>query len=77
MILEKYFFDFGHMYSYVKLNFRVDLFSCIFYSRPSSAVFLVFYIYPILQGKNGRNKPENQQNRNMAKIAPYSDVFMN
>ena len=30
LILEKYFFDFGHMYSYVKLNFRVDLFSCIF-----------------------------------------------
>ena len=25
-------------------------------------------VYPILQGENGQNKPENQQNRNMAKI---------
>ena len=33
-------------------------------------------VYPILQGKNGQNKPENQQNRNMAKIAPKSDKFM-
>ena len=32
--------------------------------------------YPILQGKNGQNKPENQQNWNMAKIAPKSDKFM-
>ena len=31
--------------------------------------------YPILQGKNGQNKPENQQNWNMAKIAPKSDKF--
>ena len=30
---------------------------------------------PILQGKNGHNKPENQQNWNMAKIAPKSDKF--
>ena len=27
-------------------------------------------IYPILQGKNGQNKPENQHYWNMAKIAP-------
>ena len=31
---------------------------------------------PILQGKNGQNKPENQQNWNMAKIAPKSDKFI-
>ena len=31
---------------------------------------------PILQGKNGQNKPENQQNWNKAKIAPKSDKFM-
>ena len=67
----------GHMNSCVKLNFTVDLFSCIFYSRPSSAVFLVFYIYLyfILHGKNGQNKPENRQNKSMAKIAPKSDKF--
>ena len=29
----------------------------------------------ILQGKNGQNKPENQQNWNMAKIAPKNDKF--
>ena len=32
-------------------------------------------VYPILQGENGQNKPENQQNWNMAKIAPKSDKF--
>ena len=62
MILEKYFFDFGHMYSYVKLNFRVGFFLAFFDLSPSSAVFLAFYIYPFLHGKNGQNKPENQQN---------------
>ena len=31
---------------------------------------------PILQGKNGHNKPENHQNRNMAKIVPKSYKFM-
>ena len=30
---------------------------------------------PILQGKKGKNKPENPQNKNMAKIAPKSDKF--
>ena len=30
---------------------------------------------PILQGKNGQNKPENPQNSKMAKIAPKSDKF--
>ena len=34
-------------------------------------------VYPYLQGENGQNKPENQQNLNMAKIqswiAPKSD----
>ena len=29
--------------------------------RSSSAVFLAFYIYPFLHGKNGQNKPENRQ----------------
>ena len=29
----------------------------------------------ILQGKKGKNKPENPQNWNMAKIAPKSDKF--
>ena len=33
-------------------------------------------VYPILQWENGQNKPENQQNRNMAKIALKSDKFM-
>ena len=28
----------GHLYSYVKLNFKASLFSCIFYLRPSSLV---------------------------------------
>ena len=37
----------------------------------------VLYNYTLqLQGKNGQNKPENQQNRNMVKIAPKSDKFM-
>ena len=31
---------------------------------------------PILQGKNGQNKPENPQNWNMAKITPKSETFM-
>ena len=29
----------------------------------------------ILQGKKGKNKPENAQNQNMAKITPKSDKF--
>ena len=29
-----------------------------------------------LQGKNGQNRPENQQNLNMTKFAPKSDKFM-
>ena len=66
----------GHTYSYVKLSFRVGLFLAFFYLRPSSAVFSAFYIYPILQEKNGQNKTENQQNRNMAKTEPKSDKFM-
>ena len=32
-------------------------------------------VRPYLQGKNGKNKPENPQNWNMAKIAPKSDKF--
>ena len=34
------------------------------------------HIYPLLQGENGQNEPENQQNWNMAKIAPISNKFM-
>ena len=30
----------------------------------------------MLQGKMGKNEPENQQNQNMAKIATKSDEFM-
>ena len=30
----------------------------------------------ILQGKKGKNKPENLQNLNMAKIAPKTDKLM-
>ena len=30
-------------------------------------------VYPILQGENGLKKPKNQQNQNIAKIAPKSD----
>ena len=33
-------------------------------------------VYPSLQGENGQNRPENHQNRNMAKIALKSDKFM-
>ena len=29
---------------------------------------------PILQGKDGQNKPENPQNWKMAKIAPKSEI---
>ena len=36
----------------------------------------VLHIYPLLQGENGQNEPENQQNWNMAKIAPISNKFM-
>ena len=36
----------------------------------------VLHIYPLLQGENGQNEPENQQNWNMAKIAPKSNKFM-
>ena len=33
-------------------------------------------MYPILQGENGQNEPENQQNWKMAKIAPKSDKYL-
>ena len=36
----------------------------------------VLHIYPLLQGENGQNEPENQQNWSMAKIAPKSNKFM-
>ena len=36
----------------------------------------VLHIYPLLQGENGQNEPKNQQNWNMAKIAPISNKFM-
>ena len=48
----------GHMYSYVKLNFKVGLFSCNFYLRPSSVVFLAYYIFPFLQGKMAKISPK-------------------
>ena len=66
----------GHTYSYVKLNFRVGLFSCIFWFEAIFCCFSAFYIYPFLHGKNGQNKPKNRQNWNMAKIAPNTDKFI-
>ena len=33
------------------------------------------HFWPFLQGKNGQNKPENQQNLNMAKNTPKNDKF--
>ena len=33
-------------------------------------------VYPNLQGENGKNKPENRQHWNLAKIALKSDKFM-
>ena len=66
----------GHTYSYLELNKRVGLFSCFFLFEAIFRCFLAFYIYPFLQGENGHNNPENQQSRNMAKIAPKSDKFM-
>ena len=38
----------GHMYSYVKLYFTVDLFWAFFYLRPPSVVNLTFFCMPIL-----------------------------
>ena len=50
------------MYSYVKLIFRVVLFSFIFWFEAIFCCFWTYYIYPFLHGKNGQNKPENWQN---------------
>ena len=40
------------------------------------AVLLRFYFLPFLHGKNAQNRPENQQNWNLAKIGLKSDIFM-
>ena len=41
---QNHSFDFGHMYSYVKLNFKVGLFLAFFDLRPPSFVNLTFYV---------------------------------
>ena len=66
----------GHMYSHVKLNFRVGLFSCIFWFKPIFCCFFGILYVPYFSGENGQDKPENQQNWYMAKIAPKRDKFM-
>ena len=66
----------GHTYSYVKLNFRVDLFSCMVLFEAIFCCFFGILYLPYFTRKNGQNKPENQPNWNMAKIAPKSDKFM-
>ena len=40
------------------------------------AVLLRFYFLPFLHGKNAQNRPENQQNWNLATIGLKSDIFM-
>ena len=66
----------GHMYSYVKLNFRVGLFSWIFWFEAIFCCFFGILYLPYFTRGNCQNKPENQQNWNMAKIAPKSHRFM-
>ena len=44
-------------------------------STPSAAK-MWFYFLHFLQGKNAQNRPENQQNWNLAKIGLKSDNFM-
>ena len=44
-------------------------------STPSAAK-MRFYFLHFLQGKNAQNRPENQQNWNLAKIGLKSDNFM-
>ena len=44
-------------------------------STPSAAK-MQFYFLPFLQGKNTQNRPENQQDWNVAKIGLKSDIFM-
>ena len=65
----------GHLFSIVKLNFNVGLFSCIF---SFEAIFIsksANFCPSQFTGKKGQNKPKNPQNWNMAKIAPKSDKF--
>ena len=58
-------------------DFRI-CFSKLWLEYSSCAILskCVLHIYPLLQGENGQNEPENQQNWNMAKIAPKSNKFM-
>ena len=48
---QNHLFDFGHMYSYEKMNFKVGLFSAFFDLRPSTLVNLTFYVMARAQGK--------------------------
>ena len=48
---QNHSFDFGHKYSYVKLNFKVGLLLALFDLRPPSLVNLTFYVMPRAQGK--------------------------
>ena len=48
---QNHSFDFGHMYSYVKLNFKVGLLLAFFDLRPPSFVNLTFYFMARAQGK--------------------------
>ena len=47
-----------------------------FDSSTPSAAKMRFYFLHFLQGKNAQNRPENQQNWNLAKIRLKSDNFM-
>ena len=52
----------GHMYSYVKLNFRVDLFSCIFFRH---FIFTLFY-----KGKMAKISPKINKIEIWPKLRP-------
>ena len=53
-IRKNIFFDFGHMYSYVKLNFRVGLFSCIFWLEAIICCFFSISYLPYVTRENGQ-----------------------
>ena len=65
----------AHLDSNRKLNSKPDLFSSIFLIWVL-LLLLRFHFLHFLQGKNAQNRPENQQNWNLAKNGLKSDNFM-
>ena len=53
-------------------------YNCVPHILPTPCTSLTYVAEKVLlrQGKNGKNKPENHQHWNLAKIAPKSDKFM-